>query len=212
MMLLISAMHTRPFHLPTRAKAELALATLPLPPDTALTQVAAASLASQVESPIREVQISEAAKQDSLDTPVRLVVPSIKLDTDIVGVGLNTKGEMDVPSGKTNNVGWYEDGANPGSLGSAVFDAHVFAAFARLRELKEGADIYVFQKSGNKLHFQVTDHKIYPLRAVPLAKLFLAQDTKRLNLITCAGSLTRDHSTYDHRLIVYTTLVEDASE
>jgi hypothetical protein len=28
-----------------------------------------------------------------------------------------------------------------------------------------------------------------------------------LNLITCAGNLTPDHSTYDHRLVLFATLV-----
>src|SRR4051812_39392157 len=56
--------------------------------------------------------------------PVRLIIPSIKLDTQVVDVGVNKKGEMDVPAGTTKNVGWYQNGIIPGDLGTAVMDAH----------------------------------------------------------------------------------------
>ena len=182
---------------------------LPLPPDTALTHTATTSFANNEESARLETHLDDSSTNEDNNIPVRVIIPSIKLDTSIVSVGLNAKGEMDVPSGKTKNVGWYEDGTVPGELGSAVLDAHVFAAFARLRELKEGADVYVVENNGNKLHFKVTFRKVYPLADVPLKRLFLTKDAKMLNLITCAGSLTRNRSTYDHRLIVYTTLVDD---
>lgn len=209
MMLLISNTQSHTLRWTVPALANEPTIVLPLPPDTALAQ--SATSAVQIEKhPLSDSQTDDALLRENRDTPVRVIIPSIKLNSAIVGVGLNTKGEMDVPSGKTNNVGWYEDGTTPGELGSAVLDAHVFAAFGRLRELKEGADVYVLEKSGRKLHFKVIYRNVYPLRDVPLNKLFLAEDAKRLNLITCAGALTRDRLTYDHRLIVYTTLVEDA--
>ncbi len=114
---------------------------------------------------------------------------------------------MDVPDGDTKNVGWYSSGTVPGNVGSAVIDAHVFAAFAKLKNIKVGSDIYVETDSGQKLHFVVSEIKTYALKDVPTDLLFNRADTARLNLITCAGKLTADHSTYDHRLVVYATLV-----
>ncbi len=114
---------------------------------------------------------------------------------------------MDVPSGNTDNVGWYKNGTVPGQLGSAVLDAHVFAAFKNLKNLLPGSDIYLLMNSGNFLHFITTDAKIYALNEFSSIPLFNLADTQRLNLITCSGSLTKDHSTYDHRLVVYTKLV-----
>jgi hypothetical protein len=46
---------------------------------------------------------------------------------------------------------------------------------------------------------------------VPADELFNRADTARLNLITCAGSLTRNRTTYDHRLVIYTKLVNDSA-
>src|ERR1700733_213403 len=49
-----------------------------------------------------------ATKADAV--PVRLVIPSIKLDSTVEGLGVNDKGEMAVPDGRTNLVGWYSGG------------------------------------------------------------------------------------------------------
>lgn len=141
------------------------------------------------------------------DTPVRLRIPSINLDDPIVPVGLTADNAMSVPNGTTNNVGWYEYGPVPGEMGSAVLDAHVFAAFAKLKYVPVGADIYVLMKSGKTLHFVVRESTVYPLASLQSSTLFGRGGSEWLNLITCAGSLTPDHSTYDHRLIDFAELV-----
>ena len=138
--------------------------------------------------------------------PIKLTIPAIQLNSRIISVGVNAKGEMDVPSGKTNNVGWYERGVVPGQTGTAVMDAHVFAAFANLHSLAVGDDVYVDVADGSRLHFVVRAVKTHLLSELTPAMLFQQTDGRHLNLITCAGSLTLDRSTYDRRLIVYTEL------
>ncbi len=140
-------------------------------------------------------------------TPMRLIIPAIGLDTSVVGLGIDKKGNMDVPSGKTTNVGWYKYGTVPGNTGTAVFDAHVFAAFVKLNNLKNGDDIYVVTNKNQKLHFVVGNAETYKLSALKSDTLFGNNGGKNLNLITCAGKLTADRSTYDHRLIVFTSYV-----
>jgi LPXTG-site transpeptidase (sortase) family protein len=154
---------------------------------------------------ITETPVAE-AKESVI--PFRLTIPGIKLDSAISPMGLNDKGELDVPDGSTKDVGWYAGGTVPGQNGSAVLDAHVFAAFGKLKNLKPGANIYVTAKNGTKLHFQVYAAKTYKNADVPLNVLFNKADGKYLNLITCAGKLTADHSTYDHRLVVYAKLIQ----
>jgi LPXTG-site transpeptidase (sortase) family protein len=130
------------------------------------------------------------------------------MDAPIVPVGVNAKGEMAVPNGSTNNVGWYAAGVTPGNTGAAVLDAHVFAAFSSLRNVKVGDSVYVKTSSGQTLRFVVTRTRTSLLSDLTPSMLFEQTDERHLNLITCAGKLTPDHSTYDHRLIVYTTLAE----
>lgn len=140
------------------------------------------------------------------ENPARLLIPSISLDSNIVPVGVNAKGEMDVPSGETNNVGWYKGGPKPGQMGSAVLDAHVFAAFEDLRYLKVGEDVIVETANGTRLRFVVEESTVYKLGDITPSMLFGRGDARWLNLITCAGSPVGD--TYSHRLIVYTKFVE----
>ncbi|HEX8919669.1 MAG TPA: class F sortase [Chloroflexota bacterium] len=138
--------------------------------------------------------------------PTELSIPTIGLDANVIPMSTNEKGEMSVPSGTTSDIGWYKDGVIPGDTGSAVMDAHVFAGFSKLHELAKGDDVYVTDANGNHLHFVVVSTELYALSQLSPDMLFQDTDGRHLNLITCAGSLTPDHSTYDHRLIVYTEL------
>jgi LPXTG-site transpeptidase (sortase) family protein len=139
--------------------------------------------------------------------PSALSIPSSSIQAPIVPVGVNAKGEMAVPNGSTNNVGWYKDGVVPGGVGSAVLDAHVFAAFENLHTVVAGDSVYVRMSDGSTLHFVVRSTKLALLTELTPDMLFQQTDGRHLNLITCAGKLTPDHSTYDHRFIVYTELV-----
>jgi len=140
--------------------------------------------------------------------PVRIYVPSLGLDVPIIPVGIDKKGNMDVPDGRTLSVGWYEDGTLPGSRGSAVLAAHVYAAFQRLRKIEPGAEIFIVTKDGTTLRFIAAEKKTYRLADVPAQKLFNRDDDAWLNLITCAGLWNRAMGTYDHRVVVYAKFVE----
>jgi len=182
-------------------------AASPITPQVPQTSVNAPKEEGSVQAPLPNPQQLVSEITHGNDYPIELIVPSIKLDVPVVDVGVNAKGEMDVPDGSTKNVGWYEDGTIPGDTGSAVLDAHVFAAFKNLRYAKVGDDIYVKTKSGDTLHFKIEQSMVYKTAQVPLQLLFNRADEPRLNLITCAGKLTKDRSTYDHRLVDYAVLV-----
>lgn len=138
--------------------------------------------------------------------PVQLAIPAIALSSHVIPVGTNSKGEMDVPNGDTSDVGWYGAGVVPGDRGSAVMDAHVFAAFKKLNALEVGDDVYVRTADNKRLRFVVVAIRTYALTELTPDMLFRKTDGRYLNLITCAGSLTSDRSTYDKRLIVYAEL------
>ncbi|MFA7309897.1 MAG: class F sortase [Candidatus Paceibacterota bacterium] len=164
------------------------------------------ALTDSLSLPHIETAIADAAVTDNAP-PVRLVIPSIRLDASVIPVGVNSKGEMDVPSGSTDLIGWYESGTVPGQFGSAVLDAHVFAGFSDLRYVKIGDDIQVVNADGKTLHFTVRDSRVFTLSELTPGMLFKGNG-RLLNLITCAGRLVADGSTYDHRLVVFAELVE----
>ncbi len=157
-----------------------------------------------------ETPIETDILQTEPSTPTRVRIPSINVDSRIIPMGINDKGEMDVPSGDTLGVGWYKFGTKPGNMGSPVLDAHVYAAFEDLDDLKKGERVYVTDENGIEREFVVEESTLYPYDHVPPYELFERADKKRLNLITCAGRPTLDGSTYTKRLIVYAVLAEEA--
>ena len=171
----------------------------PLIPNTAIAE----------SVPVSAPEVETKTPAENSGNPARVRIPKIGLNAPIQNMGLTPEGDLDVPSGSTKNVGWYAAGTKPGEEGSAVFDAHVFAAFKKLRYALPGTDVYVDMSNGETLHFKIEESTVYPLANVPADQLFNRADTSRLNLITCAGKLTADKETYTHRLIAYAVLVDE---
>ena len=145
--------------------------------------------------------------------PVRLIIPSISVDSNVQYVGITTHGTMSVPNNFTD-VGWYKYGVVPGATGSAVMAGHVDNAlalpgvFKSLQDLKKGDDVYVVAKDGTKLHFVVDDTESYGVTEAPAERIFDESGPPRLNLVTCEGTWIQSEHQYDHRFVVYTHLVE----
>lgn len=180
--------------------AEPAPIETPLPPDTSIDH---ATPAAPDQQPVAAPPVIK-----ELTYPVRIRIPSIGVNSPIEHMGITANGELDVPSGRTNNVGWYKHGTVPGDLGSAVMDAHVYAAFKKLKYLKINGDVFIDMSDGTTLHYDVTHSMVYGLDDVPRELLFARGGGKYLHLITCAGRWNAARDTYTKRLIVYATLVE----
>lgn len=141
-------------------------------------------------------------------TPTQLIIPAIGVNAYVVSVGVNARGEMEVPDGATNTVGWYQHGTVPGEIGSAVMDAHVFAAFKNLKDAEIGNRIYVADANGTMREFAIISSKVYSLASVPMQTIFTDAGGVYLNLITCEGRYSVTKGTYSHRRVVYAELVE----
>lgn len=196
---------------PTIAKAleaEAAPIAVPLPPDTSHDKEPEAQ-SEIVEPEVVPPPTPHIPEREVVsERPVQIRISSIQLTAPVVPVGVLPNGEMDVPSGTTNNVGWYEPGTLPGNMGSAVMDAHVYAAFKKLRYAKIGEMIQVTTETGRVLTYRITSSMVYPKDQLPMETIFTDQTGAYLNLITCAGKLLRSQDTYSHRLVVYAELVE----
>jgi len=172
-----------------------------LPPDTSVPVV---EPAIDIEAAAREV---ESTLHPEARYPTQIVIPSVQINSWVEQVGVNSAGEMEVPDGTGNNVGWYKFGTVPGENGSAVMDAHVYAAFKKLKNAKIGSSIYVLNAKGETLHFKIISSKVYPVSGVPMNAIFTDASGKYLNLITCEGRFIRSLDTYDKRRVVYAELV-----
>jgi len=205
--------------------ALIALATLPTLVGPALTarstatHVSKAAVPSDVQlfgkaiSTVKPKLVMLATLQSAKGpiTPNRIRIPSLGIDTGVESVGVTAKGLMDVP-GNSWNAAWLRTGVKPGALGQAIIDGHLDsvkgpAVFIDLHRLRPGDHIYVSDASGNELTFKVTALEVAPLNGFPSLRVFGPAKGRSLNLITCAGHFDSKRQTYDHRLVIFTTLV-----
>jgi sortase (surface protein transpeptidase) len=143
--------------------------------------------------------------------PARIRIPSLGVDAAVEPVGLTSKGLMDVPS-NIWDAAWLHTSVEPGAIGQAVIDGHLDsvsgpAIFAALQRLRPGDRIYVSDADGNELVFAVRVVDVEPLNGFPTVKVFGPSKDRMLNLITCAGHFDPSQRTYDHRLVVFTSIV-----
>jgi len=160
----------------------------------------------EIEVPV-EIDIS----QNPAHYPARMRIPALGIDTNVQHVGVNTTGNMAVPT-NYSDVGWYKYGPAPGESGSAVLAGHVnnglglSGVFEHLADLEIGDDIYVTRADGTEVHFVVSGSRAYPYDDAPEEVIFNPSGSIRLNLITCDGKWVKEDKTYDQRLVVFTKL------
>lgn len=165
-------------------------------PSAASTSVASEPGSTDTSSP----ETSTVAK------PVRVVIPAIDVDADLVALGLNDDGSMEVPD--FGLAGWYEPGPRPGEPGPAVIAAHVDSVsgpdvFFRLRDLTAGDKIRVEHADGSDTTFVVKDSEQQLKVDLPVKRIWNDTDNMVLRLITCGGEFDTSERSYLSNLIVY---------
>jgi sortase (surface protein transpeptidase) len=140
--------------------------------------------------------------------PVRVVIPSIDVDADLVGVGLNPDQSMEVPD--FGEAGWYEPGPRPGAVGPAVIAAHVDSVdgpdvFYRLEDLEPGDEIIVEHADGKRSTFVVEESERQLKEELPVERIWNTTEAAVLRLITCGGDFDAERRSYESNVIVYAT-------
>jgi hypothetical protein len=138
--------------------------------------------------------------------PTSITIPAIGLHAQIVPVGLQADGAMQVPD--PDQVGWYRLGPRPGAPGPAVLIGHVDshigpAVFYRLRQLRPGDQILIGQADGTTSRFLVGRLEQHPKTALPTSHIFNPAPGPHLRLITCGGPFNHHTHHYRDNLIVY---------
>lgn len=140
--------------------------------------------------------------------PIKIQIPSIKVNTVIRYVGLAKDGSMGVPSNPSETA-WYTLGPKPGETGSAVIAGHVNwwygakGVFEHLNDIKKGAKITVLDDKGKTTTFIVRSKHEYGQNE-DASSVFISDDgTSHLNLVTCAGIWNKLTKSYSKRLVVF---------
>ena len=167
-----------------------------------------AGAASAVDSPVPVV--AERGTERTAATPVRVRVPAIGVDSELLRLGTDGTGVL-VPADVFVRAGWFADGAVPGDVGPAVVAGHVDsvdgpAVFSRLGELGPGAEVLVDREDGTTARFAVTGVGRYPKRDFPTESVYGPTPRAELRLVTCGGEFDRAARSYLDNVVVTAVL------
>ena len=145
--------------------------------------------------------------------PDRLVVAAIGVDTELVDLGLEPDGTLEVPPGAFP-AGWYSGSPVPGERGPAILAGHVDwggepGVFLRLHELVPGDTIDTIRSDGVTAVFRVTRVDRYAKAEFPTAAVYGNIDHPGLRLITCGGEFDTAARSYRDNTVVFADLVEE---
>ncbi|WP_112247308.1 class F sortase [Kribbella monticola] len=143
-------------------------------------------------------------------TPIRVVIPAIGVDSNLIRLGLKSDGGLQVPPNGFP-AGWFTGGPTPGEKGPAVVLGHVHWAgrpgvFARLGGLQPGDKITMTRQDRSAAVFRVVVVREYPKSTFPSAAVYGDLDHAGLRLITCGG-LDRTSGKYEANLVVFADLI-----
>jgi LPXTG-site transpeptidase (sortase) family protein len=184
--------------------------TTPLrPPD--ITGIAN-NVPPQTEPPTADVKASYTVPAQN---PKYLIIPKININTNIYPVGLTKEKAIAAPD-TAWGVGWYQDGARPGSgKGAALIDGHVNDAFNtpgvfyELSSVTAGDEVTIVRGDDSRLNYRVITVTKEPLKNIEMERVLRSVDPTKegLNLITCGGSYDKSTQSYTDRVVVYTVRV-----
>ncbi|GAA3227726.1 class F sortase [Pseudonocardia petroleophila] len=148
---------------------------------------------------------------DRVAGPSRVRLASLDVDAEVVDVGVDDRGEMEVPQ-DVSTVGWYRFGPGPGaSSGSAVLSGHVDdrvqgrGAFYRLGELSPGDPVQVELTDGTVTAYVVDRVRRIAKEELPVEELFARDGAPVLTLVTCGGDFDREARSYRENVVVTAT-------
>jgi LPXTG-site transpeptidase (sortase) family protein len=201
---------------PTAEATSAATAQMLLPPATeAPTSAAPPTAAPTAQQPApTPAPAPQVARVSKASLPSRLEIKAIGVNQPLVSVGLDKNQEPIVPR---HNVGWYNLSAAPGQNENIVLWGHVLPfrsepniapPFARLKELKVGASVVLYDKAGDAHNYVVTKQVWVTPDQV---EYILPVGKERVTMVSCIGDkVITNGSVVDmtHRLI---TIAEPAS-
>jgi hypothetical protein len=142
--------------------------------------------------------------------PVSVAIPSIGVRSDLLSLGLDAAGAVEVPPlAADDQAGWYEDGPAPGAVGPAVVLGHVDSAefgpgvFFDLGALRRGDEVTVTRADRTVAVFAVDRVEQHPKDDFPTIAVYGNTDDAQLRLITCGGEFDRGRRSYEDNVVVF---------
>ncbi len=139
--------------------------------------------------------------------PRRVLIPSIGVDSSLIGLRQERDGALEVPQDFAQ-AGWYRQGTKPGDTGPAVLVGHVDshegpAVFFRLRELRRDDRITVVRTDGSKVVFAVYASERVAKNDFPTDRVYGDTRGPELRVLTCGGRFDPVSKSYEDNVVVY---------
>ena len=139
--------------------------------------------------------------------PVRIQIPAVGLDAEVMAVGIHADGALGLPT-TPGKVGWFHGGPSPGESGVALLAAHVDfdgreGSFFRLAELAAGSVVVVERSDGSVSRFRTdAPAQLHRKSALPTEVLFGRGGSATLALVTCGGEFDPVRRSYESNVVV----------
>lgn len=150
--------------------------------------------------------------------PTHLDIPAIGVSSDLLSLGQNADGTLQVPPlDRNSRAGWYRYSPTPGERGPAVLLGHVDSAaygpgvFFRLGALRPGDTVSVSRADRTVATFRVTRVTSVPKDNFPTLDVYGNTDDAELRLITCGGPFDSAARSYLDNVVVYAVLTGGSS-
>jgi hypothetical protein len=146
--------------------------------------------------------------------PVRLTIPSIKVQAPILNVGLAEDGTVGVPPlNRHNEAGWFDQGPTPGQFGPALIVGHADtrtgpSIFHELGRMRAGEHIEVLRRDHTVAVFEVNSVEHYGKTRLPIQRVYGDYSRPSLRLMTCGGNWLGGAQGYSDNVIVFASLVD----
>jgi sortase (surface protein transpeptidase) len=163
---------------------------------------------SPPEGPSVDLSGSPTGVPASAPVPAAIDIPSIGVRSDVVPLGRNPDGTLQVPDSFTV-AGWYAGGPRPGDPGPALIVGHVDsyrgpAVFFRLKDLVPG-DLIRVSAAGGSEQFRVDSLATFSKDQFPTALVYGPVPDRALRLVTCGGSFDDARHSYRADVVVFAT-------
>lgn len=148
--------------------------------------------------------------------PVTLSIPAIGITSDLMELGLNPDGTVEVPSidDPNSEAGWYRGSPTPGEVGPSIILGHIDSrkygpgVFYDLDKLQPGDTIEVTRADGSTATFSIDKVQSYLKAEFPTDEVYGNINKAGIRLITCGGAFNSDEGSYESNIIAFGSLVE----
>jgi sortase (surface protein transpeptidase) len=155
---------------------------------------------------VHSARLADLKPAVTASAPLRLGIPALGVSAEIVPVGVERTGSMEVPK-DVATVGWYRFGPSPGSAGSSLLIGHVDSrlegpgVFFGLSTLERGDEIRVRVSGGGWRSFEVVARNLVAKDRLPPG-IFAREGDPFLTLVTCGGGFDEEAGHYTHNVVV----------